>query len=189
AIERVKLLAELIDNRKKLQAAQRYEAIRIKPQTMSQKNKKAGLNLQEESSKRQKTEKGSESTKEPKANEISQEDLQQMMMIVQVEEVYVEALQRFDRDDLVRLWDLVKERFSTTEPTDDKEKALWVKLKRLFELDNDDILWKLQRVNHKFKRGLFEIKASEISTAEYMHFYYWLKILLLMKIRENNLSQ
>nr|GEZ10127.1 hypothetical protein [Tanacetum cinerariifolium] len=135
--------------------------------------------------------------KEPKADEISQEDLQQMMMIVQVEEVYVEALQvkypiidweRFDRDDLVRLWDLVKERFSTTEPTDDKEKALWVKLKRLFEIDNDDILWKLQRVNHKFKRGLFEIKASKVSTAEYMHFYYWLKILLLMKIRENNLS-
>nr|GEZ73991.1 hypothetical protein [Tanacetum cinerariifolium] len=36
--------------------------------------------------------------------------------------------------------DLVKERFITTEPTDDKEKALWVELKRLFELDDDDIL-------------------------------------------------
>nr|GEY41122.1 hypothetical protein [Tanacetum cinerariifolium] len=33
-----------------------------------------------------------ESTKEPKADEISQEDLQQMLMIVPVEEVYVEAL-------------------------------------------------------------------------------------------------
>nr|GEV88563.1 hypothetical protein [Tanacetum cinerariifolium] len=80
--------------------------------------------------------------------EISQEDLQQIMMIVLVKEVYVEALQRFDRDELVRLWDLVKERFSTTELTDDKEKALWVELKRLFKLDNDDILWKLQRYMH-----------------------------------------
>nr|GEU55132.1 B3 domain-containing transcription repressor VAL2 isoform X1 [Tanacetum cinerariifolium] len=112
-----------------------------------ERTKRAGLNLQEESSKRQKTEEGSKSTEEPKADEISQEDLQQMMMIVPVEEVYVEALQnfvdmlkRFDRDDLVKLWDLVKERFSTTEPIDDKEKALWVELKRLFELDNDDIL-------------------------------------------------
>nr|GEU43775.1 ribonuclease H-like domain-containing protein [Tanacetum cinerariifolium] len=107
-----------------------------------------------------------------------------MMMIVPVEEVYVEALQvkypitnweayiedsrkylkiirvgnhteayqtfvdmlkRFEIDDLVRLWDLVKESFSTIEPTDDKEKALWVELKRLFEPDNDDIQWKLQR--------------------------------------------
>ncbi|GJW19378.1 hypothetical protein Tco_0026814 [Tanacetum coccineum] len=31
---------------------------------------------------------------------------------------------KFDRDDLVKLWDLVKKRFSTTEPTDDKEKEL-----------------------------------------------------------------
>ncbi|GKB21779.1 putative reverse transcriptase domain-containing protein [Tanacetum coccineum] len=49
------------------------------------------------------------------------------------------------RDNLVKLWDLVKERFSTTNPIDDKEKELWVKLKRLFEPDDNDILWKLQR--------------------------------------------
>ncbi|GKF20585.1 hypothetical protein Tco_0069223, partial [Tanacetum coccineum] len=37
--ERARLLAELIDKRKKLQVAQRYEAIRNKPQTMSQQRK------------------------------------------------------------------------------------------------------------------------------------------------------
>ncbi|GJS88730.1 hypothetical protein Tco_0771366 [Tanacetum coccineum] len=75
--------------------------------------------------------------------ELSQEDLQQMMMVVLVEEVYVESLQVkypiidwedmlkiFDRDDLVMLWNLVKERFSLTEPTDNKERILWVELKR-----------------------------------------------------------
>ncbi|GJS22961.1 hypothetical protein Tco_0451593 [Tanacetum coccineum] len=79
-----------------------------------------------------------------------------MMMVVLVEEVYVEALhvkytiidwevysEDTRRDDLVKLWDLVKERFSTTKPTDDKEKELWVELKRLFEPDSDDTLWKL----------------------------------------------
>ncbi|GKA55909.1 hypothetical protein Tco_0754981 [Tanacetum coccineum] len=205
--ERARLLAELIDKRKKLQAAQQYEAIRNKPQTMSrqrktmctymknmagykmehfkgksfyevkemfdkaykqvtlfvlmdsaiekERTKRAGLNLQEESSKRQKTREGSESTEEPKADEISQEGLQQIMMVVLVEEVYVEALQifanmlkKFDRDDLVKIWDLVKERFYTTEPTDNKEKELWVELKRLFKPDNDDTLWKLQRYMH-----------------------------------------
>ncbi|GJW22177.1 hypothetical protein Tco_0032799 [Tanacetum coccineum] len=40
---------------------------------------------------------------------------------------------------------LVKERFNSTDPTDDKERTLWVELKRLFEPDTDDILWKLQR--------------------------------------------
>ncbi|GKA59452.1 hypothetical protein Tco_0758765 [Tanacetum coccineum] len=90
-----------------------------------------------------------------KEKELSEEELQKLLVIVPVEEVYVEALQifaemlkKFDRDDLVKLWDLVKERFSTTKPTDDKEKELWVELKRLFEPDNDDTLWKLQRYMH-----------------------------------------
>ncbi|GKE03854.1 hypothetical protein Tco_1395872 [Tanacetum coccineum] len=86
-----------------------------------------------------------------------------MMMVVLVEEVYVEALQVkypiidwevyteesrvywkiirvgnhteayqffddmlkvFDRDDLLKLWSLVKERFTSTEPSNDKERTL-----------------------------------------------------------------
>ncbi|GJR12610.1 hypothetical protein Tco_0795262 [Tanacetum coccineum] len=122
-----------------------------------------------------------------RADEISQEDLQQMIMVVPVEEVYVEALQvkypiidwevyskdtrkywkiirvgnhtkayqtfddmlkKFNRDDLDKLWSLVKERFSSTDLMDDKEITLWVELKRLFKHDTDDILWKLQRYMH-----------------------------------------
>ncbi|GJX85271.1 putative ribonuclease H-like domain-containing protein [Tanacetum coccineum] len=60
-------------------------------------------------------------TTRKKRNIIATEDLQQLMM------------------------DLVNKRFSTTEPTDDKEKELWVELKRLFEPDNDDTLWKLSK--------------------------------------------
>ncbi|GKF05243.1 hypothetical protein Tco_0035911 [Tanacetum coccineum] len=90
--------------------------------------------LDHEGSKRKKTNEASGSVQEQPEEvekELSQEDLQQMMMVVPVEEVYVEALQ---------LWSLVKERFSSTYPTDDKERTLWVELKRLFELDTDDIL-------------------------------------------------
>ncbi|GJW53156.1 hypothetical protein Tco_0097241 [Tanacetum coccineum] len=36
--------------------------------------------------------------------------------------------------------DLVHERFNSTEPTKDKERELWVELKRLFEPDDDDTL-------------------------------------------------
>ncbi|GJR52558.1 hypothetical protein Tco_1403079 [Tanacetum coccineum] len=55
-------------------------------------------------------------------------------------EVYTEDSRK---DDLVKLWSLVHERFNSTEPTEDKEKELWVELKRLFEPDDDDTLWKL----------------------------------------------
>nr|GFA01524.1 hypothetical protein [Tanacetum cinerariifolium] len=40
---------------------------------------------------------------------------------------------------------LVKEKFSSVVPSVDKEKALWVELKRLFKPDAKDVPWKLQR--------------------------------------------
>ncbi|GJR09867.1 hypothetical protein Tco_0792519 [Tanacetum coccineum] len=201
--ERARLLAELIDKRKKIQAAQRYEENRNKPQTMSQQRKTmctymknmAGYKMEQFKGKsfyeikemldkvyKQVTlfvpmDSGSvQNQPDVEEKELSQEDLQQIMMVVPVEEVYVEALQvkyliidweiytedtrkywkiirvgnhtevyqffddmlkAFDRDDLVKLWSLVRERFSSTDPTDDKERSLWVELKRLFEPDAD----------------------------------------------------
>ncbi|GJV72770.1 hypothetical protein Tco_1492765 [Tanacetum coccineum] len=63
-------------------------------------------------------------------------------------QTFDDMLKKFDRDDLDKLWSLVKERFSSIDPTDDKERTLWVELKRLFEPDIDDIIWKLQRYMH-----------------------------------------
>ncbi|GJX41164.1 hypothetical protein Tco_0256154 [Tanacetum coccineum] len=103
-----------------------------------------------------------------KEKELSQEDLQQMMMVVPVEEVYVEALQvkyliidwEIYSEDTRRYWRIIRvgnyieayqtfdDISSSTDPTDDKERTLWVELKRLFNPDTDDILWKLKRYMH-----------------------------------------
>nr|GFB63203.1 hypothetical protein [Tanacetum cinerariifolium] len=81
------------------------------------------------------------SSKRMKTSEdVSEEDLKGMMQLVPLEEVYVEALQ-FDREDLHQLWTLVKETLSIKQATKDKEKELWVELKRLFEPDFKDQLW------------------------------------------------
>ncbi|GKB25884.1 hypothetical protein Tco_0865285 [Tanacetum coccineum] len=85
--------------------------------------------------------------------EVYSEDTRRYWKIIRVGnhtkafQIFAEMLKKFDRDDLVKLWDLVKERFSTIEPIDDKEKELWVELKRLFK-PNNDTLWKLQRYMH-----------------------------------------
>ncbi|GKC39596.1 hypothetical protein Tco_1051980 [Tanacetum coccineum] len=95
--------------------------------------------LDQESSKRQKTGESSELAKKPRvkeADELSQKELQQMMIIVPEQGMNVEALQT--KDDLVMMWSLVKEKFNSTEPTYDKEREIWVELKRLFEPDTDD---------------------------------------------------
>ncbi|GKG16488.1 hypothetical protein Tco_0361445, partial [Tanacetum coccineum] len=95
--------------------------------------KRAGQKVLEEPVKRHKIGEASGSGEESteKEKELSEKEIQKLLVIVPVEEVYIESLQifadmlkNFDRDDLVKLWDLVKERFSTTKPTDDKEKKL-----------------------------------------------------------------
>nr|GEW43266.1 hypothetical protein [Tanacetum cinerariifolium] len=75
-----------------------------------------------------------------------------------------DMLKAFERDNLVMLWSLVKERFSSTEHTDDKERTLWVELKRLFEPDTDDKLWKLQREEFILP-SLVGTARVEVSTA------------------------
>nr|GEZ83518.1 hypothetical protein [Tanacetum cinerariifolium] len=50
-------------------------------------------------------------------------------------------LKHFDREDLNQLWTLVKETLSIRQATSDKEKELWVELKRLYEPDVEDQLW------------------------------------------------
>ncbi|GJS69387.1 putative reverse transcriptase domain-containing protein, partial [Tanacetum coccineum] len=207
--DKARLLVELINKRKRLFAQQRAEQRRNKPMTQAQQRtymciyiKNMGSHTLQQLKKlsfdeikklfettMKRAGEGSEPVEESKdkeSDELSQEQLQQLMIIVLEEGMNVEALQtkyliidwevyskdtmkywkiirvgdhtevyqlfedmlkNFNRGDLVKLWDLVKERFSLTEPTDDKEKALWVKLKRLFEPDTDDFL-ELQRYMH-----------------------------------------
>ncbi|GJV77382.1 hypothetical protein Tco_1508966 [Tanacetum coccineum] len=50
----------------------------------------------------------------------------------------------------------IKERFNSTQPTDDKEIEIWVELKRLFKPDTDDELWKLQKHIHDLTWKLYD---------------------------------
>nr|GEX87586.1 hypothetical protein [Tanacetum cinerariifolium] len=68
--------------------------------------------------------------------------------IIEAYQSFEDMLKGFDREDLVALWNLVKEKSGSAVPSVDKEKALWVELKRLFEPDVDDVLWRLQRYMH-----------------------------------------
>nr|GEX94232.1 ribonuclease H-like domain, reverse transcriptase, RNA-dependent DNA polymerase [Tanacetum cinerariifolium] len=68
--------------------------------------------------------------------------------ITEAYQIFEDTLKGFDRENLVALWNFVKEKFSSAVPSKDKEKALWFELKRLFERDAYDVFWKLQRYMH-----------------------------------------
>ncbi|GJS11238.1 hypothetical protein Tco_0295697 [Tanacetum coccineum] len=77
--------------------------------------------------------------------EIYTEDIRKYWKIIRVGnntkvyQFFIDMLKAFDRDDLVKLWSLVKEKFNSI---DNKEIVLWVEWKRLFKPDADDELWK-----------------------------------------------
>ncbi|GJX06012.1 retrovirus-related pol polyprotein from transposon TNT 1-94 [Tanacetum coccineum] len=125
--EKARLLAELINQRKRYFAQQRAEERRNKPLTQAQQRTymsnyikhmgshtlhegdKTVPELTTRSSKRDaEVELDHEGSKKQKTNEAS----------------------------------------GSTDPINDKERTLWVELKRLFEPDTDDNLWKLQRYMH-----------------------------------------
>nr|GEV79274.1 hypothetical protein [Tanacetum cinerariifolium] len=122
-----------------------YDFIPIDSKEEAERFKRKGIRFELESVKKLKT------SEEVKATEeVPEEKLKEMMQLVPVEEVYVEALQvkhliidwkHLDREDLNQLWRLVKESFSIRLPTSDKEIELWVELKRLYEPDDEDQLW------------------------------------------------
>ncbi|GJT46609.1 hypothetical protein Tco_0955324 [Tanacetum coccineum] len=135
-----------------------YSFVPMDSELEVQRLKRAGQEVLEEPAKRQKFEKASRSALQVKYPiidwEIFIEESRGYWRIIrvgnhtEVYQIFEDMLKRFDRDDLEKLWDLVKKRFRSTEPTVDKEKVLWVELKRLFEPDDDDTLWKLQRYMH-----------------------------------------
>nr|GEX80919.1 hypothetical protein [Tanacetum cinerariifolium] len=103
--------------------------------------KKKGLKLDQGSSKRMKT-----------SEDVSKEDLKGMMQLVPVEELYVEALHvkhpiidweiySEGKKDYCKIIRLGGHTAVYQHATKDKEKELWVELKRLFEPDFEDQLW------------------------------------------------
>nr|GEX79078.1 putative ribonuclease H-like domain-containing protein [Tanacetum cinerariifolium] len=106
--------------------------------------KRKGLRLKQKSAKKLKTSK--EVPEEVKSSEEVPEEKRSYWKITRLGgssasyQFFVDMLKHFNREDLNQLWGLVKETLSIRPATSDKEKELWVELKRMFEPDVQDYL-------------------------------------------------
>ncbi|GKB08570.1 hypothetical protein Tco_0836882 [Tanacetum coccineum] len=107
------------------------------------KEKRAGTELVQEITKKQKVEDDKETT-----------ELKQLMEIIpDEEEVAIDAiplainqmLKSFDREDLEDLYKLVKAKYESTRPVEDLDLLLWGDLKTMFEPHVEDKVWKNQQ--------------------------------------------
>ncbi|GKA78100.1 hypothetical protein Tco_0784637 [Tanacetum coccineum] len=127
--------------------------------------------LDQETSKRQKTRESSES-RDKEVNELSQEELQQLMIIVLEEGMNIEALQTKYPIIDSEVYSEDSRMFNSTEPTEDKEIEIWVELKRLFEPDIDDELWKCQKYIHDITWRLYDTcGVHHVSTKDGVDIY------------------
>nr|GEZ51671.1 hypothetical protein [Tanacetum cinerariifolium] len=79
---------------------------------------------------------------------------------------FITLLKNFDREDLENLWGIVKERFSTSKPTNFSGEYLLLTLKTMFEKpDGQDAVWKNQRSVH----GLALVKSWKLLTSCGVH--------------------
>ncbi|GJW72318.1 hypothetical protein Tco_0129235 [Tanacetum coccineum] len=145
-------------------------------------SKRDAEELVQESSKRQKTRESLKPVEEPKNKE--EEELftlkelgstrrsSELVSHIEVYQFFDDILKPFDREDLVKLWSLVKEKFTSTKPTEDKEREIWVELKRLFEPDTDDELWKLKKHIHDITWRLYNTcGVHHVSTKDEINIY------------------
>nr|GEV40288.1 putative ribonuclease H-like domain-containing protein [Tanacetum cinerariifolium] len=74
---------------------------------------------------------------------------------------FITLLKNFDRENLENLWEIVKERFSTSKPTNFSDEYLLRTLKTMFEKpDGQDAIWKSQIVHGLASGGLRAIEED-----------------------------
>nr|GFA71452.1 hypothetical protein [Tanacetum cinerariifolium] len=79
---------------------------------------------------------------------------------------FTTLLKNFDREDLESLWGIVKERFSTSKPTNFSDEYLLLTLKTMFEKpDEQDVIWRNQKSVH----GLALVKSWKLLTSCGVH--------------------
>nr|GFB12253.1 putative ribonuclease H-like domain-containing protein [Tanacetum cinerariifolium] len=119
----------------------------------AERAKKQGIILEKEQVKKQKLSKEVPESKSP-IEEVSEDRIKEMMQLVPVEDVYVQALQvkhpiidwKVHSEGERTYWQIIRLGGSTAcyQPaSNDKEMELWVELKKMYEPDPEDQLWTL----------------------------------------------
>nr|GEX74183.1 hypothetical protein [Tanacetum cinerariifolium] len=162
---RIELISDLVKYQANYSKKQVKDFIPIGSKEEAKRLKRKGLNLEQEHVKKQKSSEQAPEMEKP-TEEITEEKMKEMMQLVPVEDVYVQALQV--KHPIINWNDLVKEYLSIRPATSEKEMELWVELKRLYEPDPEDQLWTLTQnfMHAPVKWKLYDLSGVHHVTAK-----------------------
>ncbi|GJY28849.1 hypothetical protein Tco_0404616 [Tanacetum coccineum] len=122
-------------------------------------SKRAGDELEQESSKRQKVD----------DDDKEREDLNNALRLFQM--MNFQLIKEFDREDLENLWKLVKTKHGYTRPEEAYERVLWGDLKVMFEPDVEDNIWRNLQGQKILLWKLYDSCGIHFVRFENMHIY------------------
>ncbi|GJU01650.1 hypothetical protein Tco_1111988 [Tanacetum coccineum] len=123
-------------------------------------SKRAGDELEQESSKRQKVD----------DDDKEREDLNNALRLFQM--MNFQLIKEFDKEDLENLWKLVKTKHRYTRPEEAYERVLWGDLKVMFEADVEDNIWRnLQGTKNYCLWKLYDSCGIHFVRFKNMHIY------------------
>nr|GEV33984.1 hypothetical protein [Tanacetum cinerariifolium] len=92
---------------------------------------------------------------------------------------FITLLKNFDREDLEALWKIVRDRFSTSKPTNFSDEYLLLTLKTMFkELNGQDAIWRNQKSVH----GLAVVRRWKLLTSCGVHVITLLTVQLFLLV-------
>nr|GFC21832.1 hypothetical protein [Tanacetum cinerariifolium] len=153
--KKIELISDLVKYQEYYTKVEDFIPMGSKEETKRLKRK--GLNLEKEQVKKKKSSEEAPEI-ETTTKEFTEEKIKEMMQLVPVKDVYVQALQV--KHPIINWKALVKEYLSIKPATNDKEMELWVELKRMYEPDLEDQLWILTQ---NFMHAPVEWKLYDLS--------------------------
>nr|GEY71904.1 hypothetical protein [Tanacetum cinerariifolium] len=154
--KRIELISDLVKYQDNYSKVEDFIPMGSKEET--ERLKRKGLNLEQEQVKKQKSSEEAPEI-ETSTEEFTEEKVKEMMKLVPVEDIYVQALQV--KHPIIE-W---KEYLSIRPATSDKEMELWVELKRMYEPDPEDQMWTLTQ---NFMHAHVEWKLYDLSEVHHV---------------------
>ncbi|GKA79358.1 hypothetical protein Tco_0785954 [Tanacetum coccineum] len=125
------------------------------------KEKRAGTELVQEITKKQKVEDDKETT-----------ELKQLMKIIpDEEEVAIDVIPLAVKEDLEDLYKLVKAKYESTNPVEDLDLLLWGDLKTIFKPHVEDAVWRNQQVYKVLDWNLYDSCGVHSLRMQHMQIY------------------
>ncbi|GKD24582.1 hypothetical protein Tco_1230796 [Tanacetum coccineum] len=133
------------------------------------KEKRAGAELAQEITKKQKVEDDKETTEIKKLMEIIPDE--EEVAIDAIPLVVNHMLKSFDREDLETLYKLVKAKYESTRPMKDLDLILWGDLKTMFEPHVEDKIWRNQQDYKVLSWKLYDSCGVHFLRMQHMQIY------------------